>query len=174
MKLCLLGDSQFTRAVRKKAEAAGIEVVPNPIDAPVIVDVEVYNEPVPFSCRQDIDKTFTIGMSCCAEAVLNKLGNVEGKHVCIVGRGHAVKGLEKALIVGDATVTVCHSKTKSVKKASKNADILVVAAPVKPFKFAGRVIDVAGHFGGEKVFSDTTDVIIRRVHEYYREFPVKG
>ena len=54
---------------------------------------------------------------------------IAGKKVVIVGRSNLV-GLPTAseMIKRDATVTICHSKTKNLKKETKQADILVVAA----------------------------------------------
>lgn len=56
--------------------------------------------------------------------------NIElsGKNVTIVGRSDLVgKPLASLMINSDATVTLCHSKTKSLRDFTKSADILVVA-----------------------------------------------
>jgi methylenetetrahydrofolate dehydrogenase (NADP+)/methenyltetrahydrofolate cyclohydrolase len=54
--------------------------------------------------------------------------NVEGKHVVIVGRSRIVgKPLAQLLLQKNATVTVCHSKTKKLSRITRNADILAVA-----------------------------------------------
>ena len=51
-----------------------------------------------------------------------------GKHAVIVGRSHIVgKPLIQLLLNEDATVTVCHSKTKNLKELTQMADILLVA-----------------------------------------------
>jgi len=51
-----------------------------------------------------------------------------GKEVTVVGRSNiAGKPLAVMLLNRNATVTVCHSKTKDLKSHTKNADILVVA-----------------------------------------------
>jgi methylenetetrahydrofolate dehydrogenase (NADP+)/methenyltetrahydrofolate cyclohydrolase len=53
---------------------------------------------------------------------------VAGKHVVIVGRSNIVgKPLAVMLLNRDATVTVCHSKTKDLATITKQADILVAA-----------------------------------------------
>lgn len=53
---------------------------------------------------------------------------IEGKHVVIVGRGNIVgKPLINAMINRNATVTVCHSKTKNLENICKTADILISA-----------------------------------------------
>jgi methylenetetrahydrofolate dehydrogenase (NADP+)/methenyltetrahydrofolate cyclohydrolase len=53
---------------------------------------------------------------------------VKGKHVVVVGRGNVVgKPLSYMLLAKDATVTVCHSKTKNIKDHTTKADILIAA-----------------------------------------------
>ena len=54
--------------------------------------------------------------------------DLEGKHVVIVGRSNLVgKPLMLECLNKNATVTMCHSKTKNSKSYTKDADILVVA-----------------------------------------------
>lgn len=54
--------------------------------------------------------------------------DVCGKNAVVVGRSNIVgKPMAMLLINADATVTVCHSKTKNLKEHCKNADILVAA-----------------------------------------------
>ena len=53
---------------------------------------------------------------------------VAGKDAVILGRSNLVgKPIGMLLLGEDATVTFCHSKTKNIKAATKQADILVVA-----------------------------------------------
>ncbi|MBO5376701.1 MAG: bifunctional 5,10-methylenetetrahydrofolate dehydrogenase/5,10-methenyltetrahydrofolate cyclohydrolase [Bacilli bacterium] len=53
---------------------------------------------------------------------------VSGKNVVIVGRSDLVgKPLAALMTNQDATVTICHSKTKNLSTYTKQADILVVA-----------------------------------------------
>ncbi len=55
-----------------------------------------------------------------------------GKNVVIIGRSNIVgKPLVQCCLNHNATVTVCHSKTKDVREVAKNADV-VVAAIGKP------------------------------------------
>lgn len=52
----------------------------------------------------------------------------EGKNVVIVGRSNIVgKPLIQCMLQKNATVTVCHSKTKNLEEFTKKADILIVA-----------------------------------------------
>lgn len=54
---------------------------------------------------------------------------IEGKHVVIVGRSNVVgKPLAILFLRKNATVTICHSKTRNLQEYTKEADILVVAA----------------------------------------------
>lgn len=54
--------------------------------------------------------------------------NIEGKNCVVVGRSNIVgRPMAQLLLNANATVTVCHSKTKNLAEITKNADILVVA-----------------------------------------------
>ena len=69
---------------------------------------------------------------CTPEGIIEllKYYNIEikGKNVTIVGRSDLVgKPLASLMTNNDATVTLCHSKTKNLNLFTKNADILVVA-----------------------------------------------
>ena len=53
---------------------------------------------------------------------------LEGKNVVIVGRSNIVgKPLAQMMLKENATITICHSKTKNLEEITKMADILVVA-----------------------------------------------
>ncbi|HEY5525301.1 MAG TPA: tetrahydrofolate dehydrogenase/cyclohydrolase catalytic domain-containing protein [Clostridium sp.] len=54
--------------------------------------------------------------------------NLEGKEVVVLGRSNIVgKPVAQLLLNENATVTICHSRTKNLKEVCKRADILVVA-----------------------------------------------
>lgn len=54
--------------------------------------------------------------------------DISGKNVVIIGRSDLVgKPLASLMTNNDATVTLCHSKTKNLSFYTKNADILVAA-----------------------------------------------
>ena len=54
--------------------------------------------------------------------------DIKGKNVVVIGRSKIVgKPMAQLMINQDATVTICHSKTKDLKSITKNADILIVA-----------------------------------------------
>ncbi|HSX24078.1 MAG TPA: bifunctional 5,10-methylenetetrahydrofolate dehydrogenase/5,10-methenyltetrahydrofolate cyclohydrolase [Candidatus Saccharimonadales bacterium] len=95
---------------------------------------------------------------------------VSGTHAVIVGRSLVVgKPLAHLLLAADATVTVCHSKTRELAQVTRKADILVVAIGKAQFITAdyikpdGIVIDV-----GTNVHDDGSlvgDVDSQSVHE---------
>lgn len=54
---------------------------------------------------------------------------IAGRHAVVVGRSNIVgKPLGIMLLNRDATVTICHSKTKDLSSCSRQADLLVAAA----------------------------------------------
>ena len=94
-----------------------------------------------------------------------------GKHCVIIGRSNIVgKPLAFMLINEDATVTICHSKTKNLSEICKNADIIVCA--VGKAKFLNRnmikkgavIIDVGinrdenGKICGDVDFDDVKNI----------------
>lgn len=182
----ILGNySPFVQAISKKSNKLGIKgtLVDSlkPTIRPTIVDIETYKEPFILTSYQDIDFIQHYGLSCCANAVLDVLiaHGVSGKHVCIIGRGHAVQGLANALVKANATVTVCHSYTEDLFEITKLADILVVAAPIKPHEVAlenlDLIIDVSGsmhEFNGwdnyiGNIGKLTTSILLNRVCKHF-------
>lgn len=64
----------------------------------------------------------------CLELIKSTGVKIAGKNAVVVGRSNIVgKPTALLLLQENATVTVCHSKTKNLKEHTKNADILVVA-----------------------------------------------
>lgn len=69
---------------------------------------------------------------------------MEGAHAVIVGRSNIVgKPLMQCLLNKNATVTICHSKTKNLANTTKTADILVAAIGKANFIKADMVRDGA-------------------------------
>lgn len=65
---------------------------------------------------------------------------IEGANAVVIGRSNIVgKPLAKCLLNKNATVTVCHSKTKSLKEITSKADILVAAIGKPKFVTADMV-----------------------------------
>jgi methylenetetrahydrofolate dehydrogenase (NADP+)/methenyltetrahydrofolate cyclohydrolase len=82
--------------------------------------------------------------------------NVEGMNAVVVGRSNIVgKPMAMLLTEANATVTLCHSKTKNLAQFTKNADLVVVAAGKA--QFLGKddfkkdviVVDVGMHGSGQ-------------------------
>ena len=72
-------------------------------------------------------------LPCTPEAVrellLHYVGDLSGKNIVIVNRSLVLgKPLAMLLLEENATVTICHSKTKELKEITKRADIVVVGA----------------------------------------------
>lgn len=56
---------------------------------------------------------------------------VAGKHAVVIGRSNVVgKPVAILLLERNATVTICHSKTKNLSEHTKKADIIIAAAGV--------------------------------------------
>lgn len=67
-----------------------------------------------------------------------------GKRAVVIGRSNTVgKPMALLLLNADATVTVCHSKTKNLKEICREADILIAAIGRKKFVTADMVKDDA-------------------------------
>lgn len=103
--------------------------------------------------------------------LLNEYGiEIKSKHAVIIGRSNIVsKPLSLCLLNRDATITVCHSKTKDLKSITKEADILISAVGKPKFvtkdmvKDGACVIDVginrddAGKLCGDVDFENVKD-----------------
>ena len=105
-------------------------------------------------------------VSCTPAGIIQllKRSNVEiaGKECVIIGRSNIVgKPMSLLMLRENATVTVCHSRTKNLKEVAKRADILIVAIG-KPrminaeyVKEGAVVIDVGIHrLEGKKLCGD--------------------
>ena len=84
-----------------------------------------------------------------------------GKRAVVVGRSNIVgKPVAVMLLENNATVTVCHSKTKNLADITREADILVVAIGKKEFitgnmiKPGAVVIDVGMNRNDGKLYGD--------------------
>lgn len=86
---------------------------------------------------------------------------VEGRNAVVIGRSNIVgKPIALMLLLNDATVTICHSKTKNLAAFTKNAD-LIIAAAGKPrlitadmVKDGAFVIDVGTTKVGDRIVGD--------------------
>ena len=111
--------------------------------------------------RKDVDGfhpvnigRMSIGMPCFVSATpagiieLLKRYEIEtsGKHCVVIGRSNIVGKPIASLMMqksapGDATVTVCHSRTKNLKKFTLQADIIIAALGQPEFLTADMVKD---------------------------------
>ena len=76
--------------------------------------------------------------SCTPKGIMKLLEyenvKIEGAHAVVVGRSILVgKPIANLLLNANATVTVCHSKTKELAKITKKADILIATIGKKHF-----------------------------------------
>ncbi len=92
--------------------------------------------------------------------------DTEGKHCVVIGRSNIV-GTPISLLMsrkskpGNATVTICHSRTKDLKKIIRQADILI-AAIGKP------------HFVTEDMVKDNAVVIDVGIHRIHSDQTASG
>ena len=120
---------------------------------------------------------------------LLKRSNVEiaGKHVVVMGRSNIVGSPISVMLSRkgiDATVTICHTKTKNVEEYTRQADILIVAIGQPEYvkadmvKEGAVVIDVGIHRikdDSEKGYHIVGDVDFKEVYKVASKItPVPG
>lgn len=114
---------------------------------------------------------------CTPKGILTLLDEykieIEGKHVVIIGRSNIVgKPLAQMFLRRNATVTVCHSKSKNLSEITKTADILVSAVGAKNFvtgemvKNNSVVVDVGVSKIDGKTFGDVDFESVFKVASY--------
>ena len=86
--------------------------------------------------------------SCTPQGIMRLLEyyelELEGKHAVVVGRSPILgKPMGMMLLNKNATVTICHSRTKDLKEHIKNADIVVGAVGIPRFIEADWIKDGA-------------------------------
>ena len=103
---------------------------------------------------------------------------IEGKNAVVIGRSNIVgKPVALMLLEKNATVTVCHSRTKNIAEQTKKADILVVAVG-KPnlikkdmVKEGAVVIDVGINRVGNKLIGDVDFESVKDVAGFITPVP---
>lgn len=129
--------SEITRLANDKSVHGIILQTPLPDE----VNVENLRSLIPIGKDIDGANPLSAGRLACgmeafapttAMAVMEMLKRydlpVAGTHAVIIGRSLVVgKPLAQLLLAHDATVTVCHSKTRNLNEITLQADILVVA-----------------------------------------------
>lgn len=113
---------------------------------------------------------------CTAQAVMEILNfygiETKGKNVTVIGRSLVIgKPVTLLLIGANATVTVCHTKTRDIKEECRRADIIVAAAGVakmvtKDYVRPGQVIidvgmnvDENGKLCGDADFDEVSQIV---------------
>lgn len=121
-------------------------------------------------------------VSCTPYGIIKMLENydipIEGAHAVVVGRSNIVgKPLAKCLLNKNATVTVCHSKTKNLQEITKQADILIAAIGKPKFvtaymvKEGAAVIDVGINRTEDGLIGDTDFEAIKEKASYITPVP---
>ena len=113
-------------------------------------------------------------VSCTPRGILELVKRtgtqIEGKHVVVIGRSNLVgKPVAQLFLNENATVTICHSRTKDLPSVTRTADILIVAIGRPRFvkadfvKDGAIVIDVGtSRFEGKLTGDCDTDTIIEK------------
>lgn len=93
------------------------------------------------------------------------------KKTVVIGRSNIVGfPLAKMLLDRNATVTICHSQTKSIKEYTKNADLIFIAIGKSDFLTSNMVkkgvvivdvginVGIDGKLSGDAKFSELKDI----------------
>jgi methylenetetrahydrofolate dehydrogenase (NADP+)/methenyltetrahydrofolate cyclohydrolase len=97
-------------------------------------------------CQEDASGFVACTPAGIVELIERSQIETEGKHVVILGRSQIV-GKPAALLMirkglpGNATVTICHSRTQNVKAITQQADIIIAAIGKAHFLTADMVKD---------------------------------
>lgn len=105
--------------------------------------------------------------------------DLTGKEVVIIGRSNIVgKPLAQCCLANNATVTICHSRTKDLKKHTKTADILIAAIGKAKFvtqdmvKEGAVVIDVGINRNEEgRIVGDVDFEKVEKIASYITPVP---
>lgn len=125
------------------------------LQSPIPKHLDIYKAFETIDYRKDVDGFHPINIgrlalnkqtfiSCTPHGVMKMLEEYEielqGANVVILGRSNIVgKPLAQCLLNKDATVTICHSKTKNIEEITKKADILIAAIGKPKFVTANMV-----------------------------------
>ena len=109
--------------------------LPKNIEENKVINTIDYKKDIDGLTKSNIAKLYSNQkgiIPCTAKGIIDLLEynkiEIEGKNITIIGRSNLVgKPLTLALLNKNATVTLCHSKTKDLKKHTKKADIIIVA-----------------------------------------------
>lgn len=125
--------------LNKDADVTGIILqspVPSQIDFNKCAEKIIAEKDIDGFTKDNVDALYLGNeklIPCTVKGIIRLLEeydvNLEGQNVVIIGRGEIVgKPLSLALTNRNATVTLCHSKTKDLGNITKSADIVISAA----------------------------------------------
>ncbi|MDD7292834.1 MAG: bifunctional methylenetetrahydrofolate dehydrogenase/methenyltetrahydrofolate cyclohydrolase FolD [Clostridiaceae bacterium] len=125
--------------------------LPEHIDEKAVIEAIDPQKDVDCFCDVNVGKLWTgnaVFLPCTPAGVMEMLRQynieVSGKSCVIVGRSNIVgKPLAALMLQKNATVTVCHSKTRELASVCRSADILVAAVGRAKFITADMVRDNA-------------------------------
>lgn len=129
---------ELIRTLNEKKDIHGIL-----LQSPIPKHLDIYKAFQTIDYRKDVDGFHPINIgrlvlnkqtfiSCTPYGIIKMLEEykiqLQGANVVILGRSNIVgKPLAQCLLNKDATVTICHSKTKNIEEITKKADILISA-----------------------------------------------
>ena len=142
-----ISDDDLVKEIEKLNKDKGVDGIivqlplPDGMDEKRIVNT--------ISCDKDVDGLTYLNAgllinnketlaSCTPKGIMKLLEHekvkIEGANAVVVGRSILVgKPIANLLLNANATVTICHSKTKDLAKITKKADILIAAIGKKHF-----------------------------------------
>ena len=170
-------EDELLTLVRKLNEDASVHGILVQLPLPKHIDEDKVIQTI--SPKKDVDGfhpqsvgALSIGqpgfVSCTPAGIIQLLKRsgveMEGKECVIVGRSNIVgKPMALLMLRENATVTICHSRTKDLKEVTKRADILIVAIGKPKFitaeyvKEGAVVIDVGIHRNEENKLCGDVD-----------------
>ena len=123
-------------------------------------------------------------VSCTPKGIMEILDyahiEIEGKRAVVIGRSNIVgMPVSKLLLDRNATVTICHSRTKNISEVTKEADILIAAVGKPLFvkedmvKDGAVVIDVGVNRNPEtgKLCGDVDFINVEKKASYITKVP---
>lgn len=109
--------------------------LPKHIDEQAVIEAIPYAKDVDGFTPENVGRMM-IGQECflpctpagCIEMIKSTGESISGKHAVVIGRSNIVgKPAAMLLLAENATVTICHSRTKNLAEVCAGADILVAA-----------------------------------------------
>lgn len=148
-------DSKYLRLVASRAAEKGIKTAwvdgPTPGCVAYVADTDAGRPMWDMTREEDVDCIQHTGPSCCAAVVLRYIYSLpHGWRVCIIGRGHAVQRMDRALRCSGYSVDQCSSTALDMGYRASRADIVINTAAavtdevLDAVSALATVIDVSG------------------------------